>query len=710
MPSGKHDSFYMKARIQKRLRKRLIKIFLFAVIIVALFIGVGYIWFVHNSKRLLIDLVDKRSSGKLKLDLADVIFDFIDDEVKIHKAEIASTSGDQSAISYRVAFSRVTLHTNSIWSLLFNRSLRIKQVKVYDPIIEVDDNHLTNDIDSTKTLSIGTELGKIYNSIQDGLTELKTHSIYINNATLILNNKSGINKKPIIFSNIYFTLKKLNKFNKAGIDYLENNNIEFRSSNQSITFSDGIHQLLFKKLSIQQARSILLDSCTIIALPAHSSGSSYRINFTKLALIGVDFKQLYLRNLIKADSVYCQNPVCDILLTTKDSAANIAGKGVPDIEKIIKIFSGNLDLGFVGVNNADIHLKIKGKKLLSNIHSGKVNFKIENLRIDPDSSSLISMSNFNMMVKGYHLYNADSSCIYSFDSVRFANDRLLLNNVTIHTTSGKDKVRNYRDYTMSYFALTGIDWSELIFRQNIKATEAILYNPTINFIKNKNAEVAKKSLLFNSHHTFDDFMEIEKLKIINGSVNLNWGEDNSLQLRGLNLGVYGDNIADYKHVRLHKDIESFFFSDGLLKIGDLNAQLRNVTFKENNQVHAAELLIKNKNGKIDSRIENVSIGNIYSEKNTGNFVIDGLSWNGGLIKLSPAAGGQKKHRTTSILLKNISAMQTSVQVSKSGVQLNAFINKLQIASLLKSSAKPITLHGLQLDGEDATAANTFFKI
>ena len=165
---------------------------------------------------------------------------------------------------------------------------------------------------------------------------------------------------------------------------------------------------------------------------------------------------------------------------------------MPDLEKIIKEFSGNLDLGFVGVKNADIHVNITGKKGRSNINSGKGNFQIKNLRINPDSSKLISIKSFDMLIKGYLLYNADSSCIYSFDSIRFANDKLLLNNFSVHTSSGINKIRNYRDYSMPYFELLGLDWPELIFKQNLKATEAILHDPTINFIKTKKGNILKK--------------------------------------------------------------------------------------------------------------------------------------------------------------------------------------------------------------------------
>jgi hypothetical protein len=701
----------MTAKSHTSFRKHFIKLsfIILAAFMVAL--GAGYIWLVRNSKKLLIELVDEKSDGRLKLKLAEATFNFINSEVNIREASITSTNKDNAPISYQVSFRKIKLHTNSIWSLLVHRSLEIKEIKAYDPTIEVYNNHINNAPDSINQLSIGTELGKIYNSIEEGIAALHTHSIYVINAKLILNNKAAPDKKPIVFSNIYFTLKKLNKYKNKFGQYFENNNIDFSSSNQDIMLSDGFHKLLFKKLSINQARSIILDSCTIIALPIHESGNNYSISFKKLALVGVDFNAWSKKNIIRADSVYCENPVSNISLNSASADRGVVAKGLPDFENIIKTFAGNLDLGFVGVMNADIHLDIKRKKSSSAFHSGKVSFQIKNLRINPDSSKLISMKNFDMMVKGYQLYNADSTSIFSFDSVRFSNDKLLLNNFSVLTTSGKNKIRNYRDYNVHYFELLGINWPELIFEQNLKATEAILYDPVINFKKERNVEISKNSMLFNSHHTFDDFMDIEKLKIINGTVNINWGVNNSLQLSGLNLGLLGKNITDYKHVRLYDDVETLSFTDGLFKIGDINAQLQQVIFNANNQLHAGELFIKNDRGQIDARIEDITINTLYSEKNNNSFVVDGLKWNKGTITVNAIAGDKHKlKKPAPILLKNIEGKQTHLQIIKKDMEANAFVNDVQIESILKNNSVPVIIKGLQLEGEKMNFSNAGLQV
>ncbi len=696
----------MKTKNQRHFRKHATKVLLVIIVIFSLFIAGGYIWFVHNSKRILIDLFNERSQGKLKLQLADVTFNFINSTVKIREAKITSTDKNEPPISYKVSFTKITLHTNTIWSLLARRSLEIRQIKVFDPTIDVY-NNLKNNDDTVTQLSIKAELGKLYSSIQEGISALHTHSIYINNAKLILHNKEAPDKKPIVFSNIYFTLKKLDKFNGK---YFQNNNLDFSSSDQDILLSDGVHKLSFKKLSIKDARNIILDSCTIIALPTPLSGNNYKISFEKLVLTGVDFASLYNKSIIRADSVYCQNPISVISLNSGIPDSNIVTKGLPDLEKVIKNLSGNLDFGFVGLTNADIHLDIKGKKSLSNFHSGKVNLEFTNLRINPDSAKIISMKNFNMLVKGYHLYNADSSCIYSFDSIRFADDKLLLNNFSMHTTSGKNKIRSYRDYSTPFFELLGINWSELIFSQNLKASAAILHDPVINYRKYKTVEISKKSLLFNSHHSLDDFMDIEKLKIINGTINLEWGINNSLELTGLDLDLFGNNITDYKHVNFNDNIQTLYFTNGYVNIGDITAELQNVTFNEDNQVLAKELLVQNNRTGFDSRISNVLIKQITSDPSNERLLVDGIKWDKGTIKLRAIPGHKTKRKASSILLQNIEGRQTQFQITKNEKNASAFIDDLQIAYLLKNSGQSFVMKGLFLNGETVSISNASVQV
>ncbi|MEO7960063.1 MAG: hypothetical protein ABIR19_00870, partial [Ginsengibacter sp.] len=659
-----------------------------------------YTWFIHNSNRLLTEMVNEKSGGKLKLQLSRVNFDFFSNEVKVHTAKITSTGADKNKITYRVNFQKITLTTNSLWSAFFSNSLEIRKIKLYDPVIEVFSRRKDSADDTKNNLSLGSELGKLYHSVVDAIISLNTHSISLINAKLILN--SG--QKPLVFSNINFALKKLNKNRASGGKYVANNNIQFNSSNQDISLTDGIHQLMFKKLVIQNGRDIILDSCTIIAFQTLESHSSYNIHFKRLALKGVDFNAWYKNNLIKADSVYCEDPITNINLSSAASQGRSIDKTITGADKILRDFAGNLNIRFLGVMNGNIHLNISGKKSQSNIHSGKVNFQIENLRISPDSSKLISLKVFNLLVKGYQLFNKDSTCIYSFDSVRFANDKLVLNNFSVHTASGINKIRSYRNYSMPYFELIGVDWSELFFNQNLKADEAVLLDPTITYKQIAGVELTKKSFLITSHRNFDELMDIGRISIINGNVNLEWGENKSLRLQGFSANLLGDNIVDYRHVQLREDVESLFFQNGYLEVGDFNAGLKNITFKTNENIHVGQLTIGNDLTGLDAKLNDISLKNIYAEEN-GTIVMDGLQWNNGAITLKAIPGSKTPSKKASLLFKDVLGANTQFTWTRDSGICSAFMSNLRVSSLTKDNSSPLEIHGLVMNGRQFTFSN-----
>lgn len=103
----------MTTKSHRFFRKRFIKLSLIFLIVFILALGAGYVWFVRNSKKLLIDLVNERSEGRLKLKLADATFDFINSDVNIQEANLTSTGKNNDTVSYQINFRKIKLHTNS---------------------------------------------------------------------------------------------------------------------------------------------------------------------------------------------------------------------------------------------------------------------------------------------------------------------------------------------------------------------------------------------------------------------------------------------------------------------------------------------------------------------------------------------------------------------------------------------------------------------
>ena len=111
-----------------------------------------------------------------------------------------------------------------------------------------------------------------------------------------------------------------------------------------------------------------------------------------MVLTGVDFVALSTKNVIKADTVYCENPFFDFNLHRSDAV--VKKSETPDPDKIIRELTGNLNLGYVGVKNAGIHFDIYGKTKRSFFNSYKDNFEMEGFRINPNSAQPVTLKAF----------------------------------------------------------------------------------------------------------------------------------------------------------------------------------------------------------------------------------------------------------------------------------------------------------------------------
>jgi hypothetical protein len=690
--------------------RRFFRILLIVIAVHVVVIAGLHIWFVNNARGVLSQIVTDKSGGKLKLKLSKLSFDFISNKLQVREADLESTDTLTQPATYHVKFRKLTLRIHSFWPLILQKRLLLDSIKLHDPVIDVmlwrKD---TASAFARDDLSVPREMGKLYNSMLDVLDGFGIRRIIINNASVSLINKMKPGSKPVAISNVYLDVIRTAGNTDTRDEFVADaQTVDLRTANQNIALPGGRHQLSFKTFTLQLfRRHIELDSCTITALPTSSSKSSYQIFFSKLLLIGVDFNAMYLHNLIRADSVYCENPSFDINLITTDTGNK---KERPDPEKIVRELTGDLDLAFVGVKDAGININISGNKSRSLFNSNKDNFEMRGLRINSDSSVPVMVQQFDMLVRDYRLYNEDSSTAYSFDSITFKNNKIVLNNFSVTTNSGRYAQRSFRDYKIPYFELTGLDWYQLVFEENLKAREAVLYNPVINYTRNMSPVRRKKANLFASLQTIDDLVTLEKLNIINGKINMKMGSS-LLNFQDVNLSIYTNRLLKSTNKEgLRKAVDLFSFSTGFLKLKDITARLHNVRYTGTNLIHADRILIDSKSKRISGSINDVFIDNMLMDEEMETVVVDGLRWDKATVSLQSSASSNRDNKATRIHLKNISGNDTRFNLSNKGLSVSTIVDKMEVTSILKFGNQPLQTTGLFMSGHDFSLSNGPLKL
>lgn len=691
-------------------KKRIRLILLIGGLLLFSIIGL-HIWFVNNARGILRQIVAEKSGGKLKLQLSQLSFNFLSNQLQVKEANLVTIDTISQPVTYNIKFRHLTLRVASFWPLILQNKLLLDSIKLQDPQIDIIQwRKDTTAKYKRDDLSIPQEMGKLYNSMLDVLDGFGIRRIVISNARLNLINKMKEDSKPVTVSDINFDLIRTANGTKKRDEYIENEqNVALTTTNQNIVLPGGRHILAFKSFGLELFRKrIVMDSCTLTAVARDSARSSYTIFFKKLSLIGVDFNAMYQYNLIKADSVYCENPLFDIQLNPSDT--RVKAKERPDPQSLIRELTGDLDLAFVGVKDAGIHININGTKSRTLFNSNKDDFEMRGLRINIDSVQPVTVGRFDMLVQDYHLYNEDSSTAYTFDSIHFSNNKIALNNFSVTTASTRSEQHNERDFRIPYFELTGLDWYQLIFEQNVNAQEAVLYNPVINYRKNKPSVARKQTNLFASLQTLDSLMTLNKLNVINGEVNASFGEATSVHLKNVHLSLYSNRLLQSTNREgLRGAVGQLYFSSGRLRVKEVTAQLENARYTGKNLIKADKVFISSKNNNIKATINDVYLDNLLLDEKSESIMADGIRWKSAIVTLLslPAKG---KEKGGGMNFKNINGADTKLFFSSGAMNGSTFLNTIQIAGLSKEGNGPLQLKGARLTGNDLSMTNGSMKL
>jgi hypothetical protein len=686
----------------KRYKRRLLRLSLISLVVIAI-LGLGlHIWFVNNARHLIIQIVSEKSHGKLKLKLSQVSFNFFSNDIQVKQASIVSTDSLVAPTTYEVNFSKLSLKSGSLWSLLFQRQLILDSIKLHDPQIVV--THWRKDTtrqNAKDELSISQEMGKLYNSMLDGLEAFGIRRVMINNAKLTLVNKIRPGEQPVTVSNIYLNLLRVPGEGKKRDEYIENEQtVDLTTSNQDIYLPGGRHKLSFRHFTLALFRKrIELDSCTVTAIAKDSMKSSYTIFFKKLLLVGVDFTAMYRHNLIKADSVYCADPLFNININTL--GASKTKKEKPDAEKIIQELTGDLDLAFIGVKDAGIHINIKGKKNRSLFNSNKDDFEMRGLRINADSSSPVVVKRFDMLVMDYHLYDKDSSTVYSFDSIHFINNKIALNNFTLVSDPRRvAKTASVKNFSIPYFELTGLDWFQLVFEENLRASEALLINPVISYEKKQAGTKKKKANFFGSLRTLDDLIALDKITLVNGKVRVIAGPG-SYAIDNAGIVLHTNTLlGSTSNEGLRQSVENLSFSKAVVHLNGMDAAITNGRYTGKNLLYADNISVTGKKNKTNAWLNNVSIGNLVINEEKEKFELEGLRWKSGRVNIASGNEVGMKQTKGSWLVKNVEGNNTRFSFTNGKINIKTDIGLLRLSSFGKTGTSAMHAQGLEVDGSN----------
>jgi len=610
--------------LEKKILKTLgILLGILLILIIAL-----HIYLVNNAEYLLGELVRTRSDNKLGLKVKNISFNYFSNKIGLEKVSFYSNDTNEINTAYQFEIDRIQIRVNGLIPIFTKKQLIIDSLYLNAPNIIV--TTLKKASAERKEVSVPAEMGRIYNSIIDALTLLHVTRFELNDGRFTLNSRVRKDQKPLQITNLHIHIDNLNIDSTETADnFFTGNQMEFRTRDQDILFPDGNHRLAFSKFRINiRDRQIEIDSCTFFGRQADNDKAGYTVFLDTLKLVNVDFKSLYEGELIKADSVYCLKP--DILLSLDLKKGSGTG-GIPNLDTLIKDLTGNMSFNYIGVKNADLNLTTYNDDRPSTFTSRNNNFEMEELVINHSLPQPVSLKSFSTAIRNYENFIKDSSFFLRFDSILLQEKQVLLSNFSINSEPYKD-TRNIR---VRRFALSGLSWEDLLFKRKVKARQATLYDPFIDYVQPELKRKSSKSLLASLEGIYR-IMDLEKLQVQNGEIRVLTRDKDEFRLQNADLLITMPDPGTIDDIKeLERVIDELYFEKGIFRVKNMTANADNSFYSgDKNQLSFDKINVYDKNQAVYLSARNVRLDSLSYDDSLNKLKSSGLYWSQGRIEIN----------------------------------------------------------------------------
>ncbi|MEO6612276.1 MAG: hypothetical protein ABIT05_06045 [Chitinophagaceae bacterium] len=687
----------------KRINKRLFRIAGIILGILIVLLTAFHFWFKAHAKGLIEDLVESKSHGKLKLKIGKFHFNYFNKNMELENAVFYTTDTATGSTAYRFSVEKIKLKAKAILPIVFKKRILIDSLNLIRPVIVVTRLRVIDKPDkkTKQDVSIPEEMGKVYSSIQDALVVLQVKRFQIDDGTFTLINKIDPGQLPMTVTNLHFHIDNLkvdSSKTRAQEKILFSDNIVLRSHDQNILFPDGRHRLSFSAFRINLEKKVVeFDSCTIAATRTDSSSASFDVFFDALFLTNIDFDTLYKSEVIKADSVYCVNPKFNLqVVTGKKKGSN---KAPPKLEDIIQQLTGDLQLGYVIVTNADFNIKTIKDDHPSTFTFSNNNFEMQGLSIDQQAAKPIKVRSFAMAIRNYENFIKDSSYSIKFDSILFKDDQITLSNFLFNKLEN-GKIIN--SFSIPQFSLQGLSWDDLVFEKRLRAEQAIMFSPRISYTApGKSKGKAGKQNLFQSLGAINEYMDLQYLDISNGSIDLKFRNNLRVQLQNANVSVQSNSLLTSTRLSgIKNSLTNLSFSNGIIHAGNMTIELNDIRYVgKSGQFGASSIHVNNHQKSIGINLKDVAVDKMQADEVSGNIFADGVSWQSGDIAVKTAlSAGNKKADAPTIELLNVHGGNTPVHIIIGGKQVTTTLENISFTELVKKPGSKLKLEGLDITG------------
>lgn len=671
----------------------------------------GHLLLTYYIESTLEKLVAIESKGELQLEIGRASLNYYNRQLSLTDFDLQSARKPDAASHYRFHIKNFNLQLQSLSQFIFHKRLLIDSIQVNAPDVTVE--LLRQKQERKEPHSFSYEIGNVYNGIMKALELLHLTRFQIDEGAFHLINRLHPERKNLDFTRIQFIIDNM-KLDSSTDDrrgkFLAADSIILRSYNQLLYLPDGQHQIAFSRLRFNSGIKLIeLDSCSIHKTDSLQQETLFHLNFDTLRLTNLDFNALYLDNKISADSAYSINPSVEALVKLKKK--NREKTDSTDIRETIRNFSETADIRYMGVKNARFNITTRKQDQSSVLKADENNVELFGLKTGPEFINGYTFDSLKISLRNNEFHTADSFYTVSFDTIEVQRDWIAFRKMKL-VTNPQSGAAVKREHSISSFALTGIDWGELLFNRRLRASKAILFDPvirrwsTVRTTARKKAPVSFAAMLGKLQQEID----LEEFEVRNGNLSFEFSPGSGLTLEKANLKLLPNVMLAAEDIAyIQSAVKNLNFRKGTYFNGAMKVQLGEGNFDAATrllQVKAASWTDPEHNRQLN--LQGIRIRESSLDPATKNILVKQLGWQKGSIHIGapvsstaaadkPASGG-----IGTVSLEKLDAGPTAVSLElKGGQTVSAQVNQLQASGLHWQAGTQPDFASLSLQGTDA---------
>lgn len=698
--------------LMKHLFKNIFRFAEFSIAFFAIVLLCIHFWFKYNSERTIEQLISWGSDGKLKCSIDRIETNYFHNAIHVQGISIFTVDSAGQTTSYRFNVKDFHFRTRSRWDLFVHRQLLIDSIVFNKPEIIIG-KRKSSQADSTNKIALLDDLEKLYSSIYKSLNVLNLQLFKINEGKLVVRNEDIPSRPPLVVSHIHFSINKL-KIGSAHVkdssQFIFSERVMLRIADQKIMLPDNKSNVSFRELLIDSKEKLVrLSGAAVHIYPSLNQRNSTDIKARKLSILGLDFNLLYQKQLVKADSVFLENPFITSELFVGGKAKKSADEKRALYESTLNQLPVAFNIGHVVMQNGGVGMNLHQGGKITRFSAANDNVSITDFHLNDAAKKELTIGGFHYTVRNYNGFLPDSILQLKFDSLQFINDKIVLHNLAASTPrNGRNKV--LRDYLIPRFEITGMDWLSFIFQNNFKARDAVMFRPVLRseqilLLSSLPAVKAKRSI-YQNLSLMDKIIDLEKLRIIDGDVSLKRGNNLELRLENLNLSVHVGKLGKARSPgELVRSVKQLSFGKAAVTTTSVIVTTGPSIFNEIGQKLVFDSIrVDTKNGDIGGTFKKVEVQDFSFENN--QLDINRLQWDEGSVSmdaLSPGAAIQtKSNRTLWFFIEQMSGNNTKLHFTDKGINADVFLENLSANKISREKGSTLQTEGLRAMGTNAS--------